>query len=172
MVQAAANAGLDFATANPRSRHWWLKLRWILDRTEDLSSTQIYKMQHAQHVGILDHRMAKEAFEHHWNGANKLIRDSYRIYYPWLQDSKETTQGQPEKTQRDKEVDALMDSWKKQFGDPSDPKVHARFKSIAEAMRKRALEGQKDNFSSSRSLSSQLKQVADIRKKQAKKRVR
>lgn len=161
MVQAAANAGLDFAAASPRDRHWWLKLRWVLDRTEDLSSQQVFEMQHAQHVGVIDHRMDKAAFDHHWSGANKLLRDTYKLCFPWVREA------EAPKDTRNKDVDALMNVWKQKYGDINDPKVRARFKSIAEAMRKRALEGQKGNFSESRTLSQQLKQVAEIRKLQA-----
>lgn len=160
MVQAAAQKGLDFATANPRSRQWWLKVRWILDLTEDRNSQQIFKMQHEQHVGILDHHMDKTAFEHHWGGANKLLRDTYKVYFPWVKEVADA------KSPRDKSNDDLMATWRKLYGDPNDPKVRAKFKSIAEAMRRKSAEGQTTNFSDTRTLSQRLRKVAEIRRNQ------
>lgn len=157
MVQAAAMSGMDFSETEPRNRHWWLKVRWILDRIEDLNTEKIFQMQHAQHACVLDYDLDKSAFDGHWNAANQLLRNMYLLHFPWTKD--ETT------NKRRSEYDDLMALWKAKFGDPADPKVQARFKKVAEALRRKTDEASKGMFQEQQKLRKMVKHIVGSRRK-------
>lgn len=125
MVQAAVTGAVDFSTAALLDRHWWLKLRWILDRFEDVQAIDVFKLQHAQHMAVVEYGLEKQTFETHWKGGNDLIQRIYAVNFPWA--AKTTQPG-------GKDYDDLLTKWKEKFGDIKDPKVREKFNRIARAM--------------------------------------
>jgi hypothetical protein len=160
MVQAAARSGFDFAAADPRSRYWWLKLRWVLDRLEDLNIEKVWQMQHAQHMSVLNYELDQQTFNGHWDRANQLLRDIYQVNFPWMKQAGE--QGK----QRD--VNAMMERWKQKFGDPNDPQVQAYYKKVADAMRRKAKDAQKNMFKDQNKLRNMATQVVKSRREKGK----
>lgn len=157
MVQAAATGAIDFSTADFRSRKWWLKLCWLVDQIENQNASMVFKMQHAQHMCVLDYSLDKTAFDGHWNASNALLQDVYDLHFPWAKDSN---------TKRRKSVvDTLMDKWKAKYGDPSDPAVQAHFKRIADALRRKTASAGADMFKDQNKLRDMVNKVTKTRRK-------
>jgi hypothetical protein len=157
MVQAAARSGIDFRTVDFLGRHDWLRLNWILDQLEDESTAEIARAKHQQNVGVLPAYVKNEqGFKQHWDAANDGLKELYRLFFPWV---KEEDQGD----KRRSEYEALMEQWRKIWGDSKDPKNQARFKRIADAIRRRGEESAKSQFSDSRKLSERLRRMRDRR---------
>jgi hypothetical protein len=164
MVQAAAMSGLDFTAAIPRSRHWWLKVRWILDRLEDVNTLALYRMQHKQHVAVTSYALEQAAFNTHWDAANDLIHKTFVANFPWAKDE--------HKKQRQRDIDGLMSEWKRRFGDPNDPAVQSRFLKVAQAWRRQAEAAKKNQFADQRKLQTTLKKIMADRRTDAAKKAR
>jgi hypothetical protein len=150
MVQAAAANGLDFKAADPRNRNWWLKLKWITDQLEDFNAEKVYALQHSQHTRIISYETRQEAFDKHWKAANEILQNIYSINFPWAKDAN--------KKRQEAENNDLMSRWKKRYGDIKDPAVREKYKKIAQAMRRHAELGKKDNFKSQRSFKKALRE--------------
>jgi hypothetical protein len=156
MVQAAAAGAIDFAKADFRSRRWWLKLRWMADQIETQNAVKLFRMQHAQHMGVLDYTLEKQAFDGHWNASNNLLQDTHDLLFPWARGSGEN--------RRKSEIETLMDKWKAKYGDPSDPAVQAHFKRIADALRKRTATASENMFSEQKKLRKMVNHVTKSRR--------
>ncbi len=160
MVQAAAAGAIDFDTADILSRHWWLKLRWTLDRLEDTNSIDVYALQHAHHASVLDYDMPKEAFDKHWTSANDIIKSIHALQFPWAESV--------QKNKNQQKTAEMFDKWREKFGDIKDPKVKEHYDTIA-AKIKDALEKRR-NQPKPESQNDKLKKVLERRKKKAQKR--
>lgn len=125
---------MDFAAADLRSRHWWMKARWILDRVESDNTEKMLRIKHAQNLSVLDYKLEQQAFNAHWDESNKLISATYHLNFPWAKAHEDNT--------RQTQIAKLMEEWKRRFGDPDDPAVKDRYKRVAEAMRKRGDEAE------------------------------
>lgn len=156
MVQAAAQKGLDYETADLRGRWWWLRASWLLNQLEDNNSIEILKLQHAQHSAVLDYTLEKSAFDNHWNGANEILRIIQKVKFPW--DVKLTTD-------KSSDITKMLADWKRIYGDLNDPKVKDRYDRVAAAMRKRAAEGVKTNFAASREDAEKMRRITKKRKR-------
>jgi hypothetical protein len=156
MIQAAVSSAIDFTAADPRSRTWWLKVRWILDRIEDLNVEKVYQMQHAQNTSVLDYSLQQETFNGHWKASNQLLHEVYGLNFPWAKgkdgDKKQT------------EINNLMEQWKAKYGDPADPAVLAKYKKIADAWRKSGQESTQHMFQEQNQLRGMLNKVVKSRR--------
>ncbi len=123
MVQAAAGNHIDFSTAELRGRRWWTKTRWIMDQLEMNNVKELLKLQHSQHVQVIDYSSDDSAFDSHWKQANAIMTSTYDILFPWLMKDKD----------RNPAREKIMEDWKKQYGNL--PKGY--FDKIAKAMRKK-----------------------------------
>lgn len=161
MVQAAAKNGLDFEAADLRDHNWWRKAGWVLDRIEDDQYADLLKMQHAQHINVLDYSTEQKVFEHHWEAASEIIDKLISLRFPWTKDAG--------KKSKQKTYDSLMDAWKKKYGDIRDPKVKQHFAQIAENMRKHAEKHRSTPFSAQRKMQDNMERAVRDRQQKRKK---
>lgn len=155
MVQAAAIRGIDYAEANPRNRYWWLKVRWIVDRLEDLNTEKVFMMQHAQHAAVLDYKL-EGIFDKHWDDANRVMTGVYELNFPWDRNANDKA--------RKSAQEKLMEQWRAKYGDPNDPKVQAHFKKVADAWRKHSASSS-EGFEEQKSLRHMVNTIVKGRQK-------
>jgi hypothetical protein len=125
MVQAATAGAIDFNRAEILDRHWWLKLRWTLDRLGDEHTIDVRKLQHAQHISVLDYTLDRRIFDMHWDGGNNAINDIFRLHFPWV-----------DVQARDgRNYDSLVDQWRAKYGDMNDPEVRKKFNAMIDKVR-------------------------------------
>lgn len=138
MVQAASRSGLSFHDAALRDRYWWLKVRWLLDQLETENMLEVYKMQHAQHLSVLDYSLAKPTFDNHWKGGNDILKKAFVTRFPW--------HDKHSAKDRDSEISGLMSAWKAKYGDMRDPAVYKKYAGIAKAIRERGEKAKANQF--------------------------
>lgn len=129
MVKAALCGAIDFSKAEFLSRQWWIKLRFILNELETQQVIEFFKLQHNQHCAVLSYQSPDTTFSKHWDDANKLISQIFRLQFPWYGDEKQSKQ---------KQYSQMIDQWEKIYGNRKDPKVKEWIKRVADALHKKA----------------------------------
>jgi hypothetical protein len=162
MVQAAARAGLDFSAAATRDRYWWMKARWILDQLENEHSIDLYKLQHAQHVAVLDYSLpSQQTFDTHWNGANKSLTQIFALKFPWLGDA--DTKG------RDSAIDGMLAQWRAKYGDMKDPAVRKKYTDLAKRWRGQTGKAKANQFKDHKKMAVMLDKLNEKHKRKRRK---
>jgi len=115
MVQVAARGAANlFSDADLLDRRWWSKLWWILGQTEEDNYVLFRKLQHNQHVSVLDYRLPDKVFDTHWDQAGEALNDIWNSLFPWRKRDKNSVNPEYEK---------LRNAWIRYYGDPNDPET-------------------------------------------------
>ncbi len=131
IIQAARTGAIDFGRAKLLDRHWWLKLKFILNNLETDSLFRILKARQDQHLAaILTPNISQSSFDTHWSSANDAIGKMTESLFPWMGDMSS-------KAVKNRNIQMMADAWKQRWGDPKDPKVKANIDAtVAEMYRK------------------------------------
>lgn len=121
IIQAAVKGVIDFSKANTSDRLWWHKLKWILNGIENENINKIQELKFHLNASVLSYKDEEKQFEHHWEKANEHITYLYNGLFTWNKQA-------IEKKNVQKMHEALVNEWKRRFGDPNDPKVAAAIK--------------------------------------------
>lgn len=118
MVQAAAQGIVDFDRAAPDDRWWWKRLSWILDDLEVEDRLRVLTARHSALCAALAAGPSADVANQLIDKIDGLTGVLEQALLPW--EEGET------RARLSRSAAGMSASWKRLYGDPSDPAVAAK----------------------------------------------
>jgi hypothetical protein len=114
------------ADCEPNSAEWWQRTMPLVYAMHELDDLELLKTAHKHQCALISHGgLNEDSFKDVQTRAKDLFQDMINILHPW------------EREQTKKEgYDDLIETFKRHFGDPSDPAVQERLRQQSEASAK------------------------------------
>lgn len=130
-MRAALSGVIDFSQARIREISWWRKTNILIREMARLDEIETmrdaYKFQCAL---ISNGSLTKDSFEKSQTGAKETFQELFNVRRPWAATSIEESGA--------KEVQGMMDKYKRLIGDPRDPTFMAQMQENAKKIREAA----------------------------------
>jgi hypothetical protein len=116
---------VDFREAKLLDRHWWLRLKMLIEEIESQECKNFIEMQNIRHSSALNYLAGKQAFDHHWKQLTELGKQWTALSFPWLNKTDNTSHSE------------LMKRWKRahKITDLNSPEAQAKINALADDLK-------------------------------------